>query len=289
MGPENLAPILDQAEPVKAVVASGEHENGVRFEQVTMLFAGTKRNLPTLAIDDFSLQVAPSEFLVIVGPSGCGKSTLLSMAGGLTAPSSGGVFLDQELICSPGPDKAIVFQNFSLFPWKSVIENIEFGLVLNGVPPAERQRRIDYYLPIIGLRGFENYFPRQLSGGMQQRVAIARSLVLRPRLLLMDEPFAALDAQNRTVMQEELVRLWMEYRPTVIFVTHSVEEAVFLADRIVVMTRRPGRIKEVIDVRMSTGVRHWRETPLDQVMRLGEFQDLRARVWDLIRDEIVIE
>jgi NitT/TauT family transport system ATP-binding protein len=273
---------------VNAALAGGEHERGVRFEQVGMLFPGTRRNLPTLAIEGFSLQVAPSEFLVIVGPSGCGKSTLLAMAGGLVAPSSGDVLLDQEPIRSPGPDKAIVFQNFSLFPWKSVIENIEFGLVLSGVPPDERQRRIDHYLPIIGLRGFENHFPRQLSGGMQQRVAIARSLVLRPRLLLMDEPFAALDAQNRTVMQEELVRLWMDYKPTVIFVTHSVEEAVFLADRVVVMTRRPGRIKEVIDVRLSIGAQHWRETPLDQVMRLDAFQDLRARVWNLIRGEIVI-
>lgn len=273
---------------MNAALAAGEQVNGVRFDAVGMVFAGTRSNPPTLAIEGFSLQVAPSEFLVIVGPSGCGKSTLLAMAGGLIAPTSGRVLLDREPIREPGPDKAVVFQNFSLFPWKSVIENIEFGLELSGVPPDERQRRIDHYLPIIGLRGFEHHLPRQLSGGMQQRVAIARALVLRPRLLLMDEPFAALDAQNRTVMQEELVRLWMEYKPTVIFVTHSVEEAVFLADRVVVMTRRPGRIKEVIDVRLSSGARHWRETPLDQVMRTGAFQDLRARVWNLIRDEIVI-
>ncbi len=273
---------------MNAALAAGEQVNGVRFDAVGMVFAGIRRNPATLAIEGFSLQVAPSEFLVIVGPSGCGKSTLLAMAGGLIAPTTGRVLLDEEPIREPGPDKAVVFQNFSLFPWKSVIENIEFGLVLSGVPAEERQRRIDHYLPIIGLRGFEHHLPRQLSGGMQQRVAIARALVLRPRLLLMDEPFAALDAQNRTVMQEELVRLWMEYKPTVIFVTHSVEEAVFLADRVVVMTRRPGRIKEVIDVNGSSGARHWRETPLDQVMRTEAFQDLRARVWNLIRDEIVI-
>ncbi|HYE34312.1 ABC transporter ATP-binding protein [Methylocaldum sp.] len=263
--------------------------NGVRYKDVSMRFAGHRNAQPTLAIDSFSLEIAASEFLVIVGPSGCGKSTLLAMGGGLASPTMGQVFLGGEAIRRPGPDKAIVFQNFSLFPWKTVVENIEFGLRLNGVPPAERRERLDYYLPIIGLKGFEQHYPRQLSGGMQQRVAIARVLVLRPRLLLMDEPFAALDAQNRTVMQEELVRVWSEHKPTVIFVTHSVEEAVFLADRIVVMTRRPGRTKAVIDVRETTGAAHWRTAPLDRVMRRNDFQDLRGRVWDLIRDEIVVE
>jgi NitT/TauT family transport system ATP-binding protein len=282
------APLAARAEVASSPIAANEPAGGVRFDRAAMRFAGTRRTAPTLAVDDFSLDVVASEFLVIVGPSGCGKSTILSMAAGLAAPTSGAVYLDRELVRGPGPDKAVVFQNFSLFPWKNVVENIDFGLRLNGVPPAERTRRIDYYLPIIGLQGFEHHYPRQLSGGMQQRVAIARSLVLRPRLLLMDEPFAALDAQNRTVMQEELVRVWSEYRPTVIFVTHSVEEAVFLADRIVVMTRRPGRIKQVIDVGASTGPVHWRATPLDQVLRRSEFQDLRAKVWELIRDEIVI-
>lgn len=270
-------------------IPSAAGGNGVRFENVSMSFTGNRGGRPTLAVDDFSLEVAENEFLVIVGPSGCGKSTLLAMAGGLTQPTTGGLFLGDEPIVNPGPDKAIVFQSFSLFPWMTVIDNIEFGMRLNGVSPFERRRRLDYYLPIIGLKGFEDHYPKQLSGGMQQRVAIARCLVLRPRLLLMDEPFAALDAQNRTVMQEELVRVWSAHRPTVIFVTHSVEEAVFLADRIVVMTRRPGRIKDVIDVRATTGAQHWRAAPLDQVMRRGDFQDLRGRVWDLIRDEIVIE
>lgn len=263
--------------------------NSVRYEDVSMLFPGNRGAPPTLAIDRFSLDVAESEFLVIVGPSGCGKSTILAMSGGLATPTTGKVFLGRELITQPGPNKAIVFQNFSLFPWKTVVDNIEFGLRLNHVAAEERRRRIDYYLPVIGLKGFEKHYPRQLSGGMQQRVAIARALVLQPRLLLMDEPFAALDAQNRTMMQEELVRVWSEHKPTVIFVTHSVEEAVFLADRIVVMTRRPGRIKEVIDVRETAGAQHWRARPLDQVMRRNDFQDLRARVWGLIRDEIVIE
>lgn len=262
--------------------------NGIRYEDVSVVFPGTRGAGPTVAVERFSFAVQEGEFLVIVGPSGCGKSTLLSITGGLTGPTSGRALLGNEPIRGPGPDKAIVFQNFSLFPWKTVIQNIEFGLCLNGVDAGERRRRIEYYIPIIGLKGFENHYPKQLSGGMQQRVAIARSLVMRPRVLLMDEPFAALDAQNRTVMQEELVRVWSEHKPTVIFITHSVEEAVFMADRIVVMTRRPGRIKEVIDVRETCGERHWRAQPLDQVMRRGDFQDLRGKVWNLIRDEIVV-
>jgi len=269
--------------------AAGAPQIGLRFEDISVRYRGHRGAADLLALDRISLAVGTGEFLVIVGPSGCGKSTLLAIAGGLDAPSTGRVLLDGAPVDRPGPDKAIVFQNFSLFPWKTVVENIAFGLQLNGVAADERRRRIEYYLPIIGLQGFERHYPRQLSGGMQQRVAIARSLVLRPRLLLMDEPFAALDAQSRTVMQEELVRVWSEHKPTVVFVTHSVEEAVFLADRIAVMTRRPGRIKELIDVRGAAGARHWRAEPLDQVMRRADFQDLRARVWDLIRDEIVLD
>ena len=252
-----------------------------------MIFPGHNRTKPTLAIDKFSLNVKAREFLVIVGPSGCGKSTILAMSAGLVKPTAGKVFLGQELVGRPGPDKAVVFQNLSLFPWKTVVGNIEFGLRLNGIEAAERCRRIDYYVPMMGLKGFEHHYPTQLSGGMQQRVAIARSLVLRPRLLLMDEPFAALDAQNRTLMQEELVRVWSEHKQTVIFVTHSVEEAVFLADRVVVMTRRPGRIKEVIDVGWIAGAKHWRATPFGEAMQRSDFQSLRHRVWELIRDEIV--
>jgi NitT/TauT family transport system ATP-binding protein len=269
--------------------ANDNESGGLRFDQVGVRFEATGRaRQSTLAIDSFTLDIAASEFLVIVGPSGCGKSTLLSIAAGLALPTWGQVRLDGSRISGPGPDKAVVFQSLSLFPWKTVVENIEFGLILNGVPPEERARRVDYYLPITGLKGFEDHYPRQLSGGMQQRVAIARCLVLRPRLLLMDEPFAALDAMNKAVMQEELVRVWSEQRPTVLFVTHSVEEAVYLADRIVVMTRRPGRIKQVIDVASVTGADHWRRMTLDEAQRRGDFQDLRATVWGLIRDEIVI-
>jgi NitT/TauT family transport system ATP-binding protein len=225
---------------------------------------------------------------VIVGPSGCGKSTLLHITSGLTSPTSGRVLLGGEPILEPGPDKAIVFQNFSLFPWKTVYENIDFGLRINGVPTEKRQSLIKDYIQLIGLNGFEKHFPRQLSGGMQQRVAIARSFVLQPRVLLMDEPFAALDAQNRQLMQEELVRIWQTQNPTVLFITHSVEEAVFLADRIIVMTRRPGRIKEVLRPieHMKDASVHWRSLPYDDVIRRQDFQDLRAHVWQQVKSEI---
>ncbi|WP_094184346.1 ABC transporter ATP-binding protein [Bradyrhizobium japonicum] len=265
--------------------------NNVQYRNVSMQFSGKVRGgiQETLAIDDISFRVDDGEFLVIVGPSGCGKSTLLHLTSGLLLPTCGNISLGDDRITGPGPDKAIVFQNFSLFPWKTVRENIEFGLRINGVDREQRERLLAYYIEICGLSGFENHYSRQLSGGMQQRVAIARSFVLRPRVLLMDEPFAALDAQNRTIMQEELVRIWLDQKPTVLFITHSVEEAVYLADRVVVMTRRPGRIKRIVDVRDAMGADHWRGKPLDVVMRRPDFQELRGQVWDLIRDEIVVQ
>ena len=260
--------------------------NDLRYDDVCMDFesaAGTIR-----ALDPFQFQVQPNEFIVIVGPSGCGKSTLLHITSGLTAPSSGQVLLGGQPIVEPGPDKAIVFQNFSLFPWKTVYENIDFGLRINGVAEATRKALIERYIKLIGLTGFERHYPRQLSGGMQQRVAIARSFVLEPRVLLMDEPFAALDAQNRQLMQEELVRIWQTQKPTVLFITHSVEEAVFLADRIIVMTRRPGRIKDVVTpIEHMDGLdQHWRSLPYESVMGRPDFQKLRAHVWNQVKSEI---
>lgn len=256
----------------------------VTYDGVTMTYGG--RAGEVTALSAFSLDVSEGEFLVIVGPSGCGKSTLLHITAGLLRPSSGAARLDGRDIAGPGPDKAMVFQNFSLFPWKTVWENIEFGPRINGHDRAQRQDIIRHYIQLMGLKGFEQHYPRQLSGGMQQRVAIARSFVMRPRVLLMDEPFAALDAMNRTIMQEELVRIWGEQRPTVLFITHSVEEAVYLADRIVVMSRRPGRMKALIDVRNTTGANHWRSEPLNEVMTRPQFQALRHEVWDLVRGEI---
>ena len=260
--------------------------NDLLYEDVCMDFESASGVIR--ALDPFSFYAQPNEFVVIVGPSGCGKSTLLHITSGLTSPTSGRVLLGGEPILEPGPDKAIVFQNFSLFPWKTVYENIDFGLRINGVTTEQRQTLIKDYIQLIGLNGFEKHFPRQLSGGMQQRVAIARSFVLHPRVLLMDEPFAALDAQNRQLMQEELVRIWQTQKPTVLFITHSVEEAVFLADRIIVMTRRPGRIKEVLRPieHMKDASVHWRSLPYDDVIRRQDFQDLRAHVWQQVKSEI---
>jgi NitT/TauT family transport system ATP-binding protein len=259
--------------------------NDLRYDNVSMEFSG--RAGLVRALDDFNFAIRENEFVVIVGPSGCGKSTLLHLTAGLNKATTGQILLGGDPIREPGPDKAIVFQNFSLFPWKSVYGNIDFGLRINGFPEAERRELIARYIRLIGLDGFENHYPRQLSGGMQQRVAIARSFVLRPRVLLMDEPFAALDAQNRQLMQEELVRIWLTQRPTVVFITHSVEEAVFLADRVIVMTRRPGRIKEVVTpAEVMSGKDHWRSQPYDDVIRQANFQDLRTRIWNLVKGEI---
>ena len=259
--------------------------NDLKYDNVSMRF-GPPGPASIVAIEDFSFHIRTGEFLVIVGPSGCGKSTLLSMTAALRMPSAGRILLGGQEIRVPGPDRAMVFQNFSLFPWKTVWQNIEFGLRLAGVEKKARACEIERIVSLIGLNGFEHHFPRQLSGGMQQRVALARSFVLKPRVLLMDEPFAALDAQNRTIMQEELVRIWTDQEPTVLFITHSVEEAVFLADRIIVMSKRPGRIKEVIDVNAAVGTEHWRTQTLDEVMGKPLFQELRHRVWKMIKAEL---
>ncbi len=261
---------------------AAEADNSIRYRGVAKRFAAASGE--TVALEGVHLEVDAREFVVIVGPSGCGKSTLLHMTAGLDFPSEGSVEVGGRPVRDTSPERAVVFQNFSLFPWLSVERNIGFGLRLQGLSEAQIASRVSAAVKVIGLAGFERHYPRMLSGGMQQRVAIARSLVMRPRVLLMDEPFAALDAQNRAIMQEELVRVWSEDKPTVLFITHSVEEAVYLADRIVVMTRRPGRIKETLTV--PNDPRHWREGSLDEAMAMPEFQRLRRRVWNLVRDEI---
>lgn len=256
------------------------------FEQLGVVFEG--RAGAVVALEDFSLEVSSNEFITLVGPSGCGKSTLLQVTSGLQAPTSGQAIVNGRRITGPSPDKAMVFQSFSLFPWKSVWQNIDFGLRINGMAKAERDELISYYIDVTGLKGFEHHYPRQLSGGMQQRVAIARALVMRPRVLLMDEPFAALDAMNRTLMQEELVRIWSEHKPTVLFITHSVEEAVYMADKVVVMTRRPGKLKTVIDIGAAVAGAHWRTRPIDEVLLDPTFQKIRHQVWEEVRAEIEV-
>ena len=239
-----------------------------------------------VALQDINLEVREREFVAIVGPSGCGKTTCMRMAAGLDHPTGGQVRVDGIVVTKPGPDRAVVFQQFALFPWKTVWDNIEFGLLSLGVDAAERKRRIEHYIALMGLNGYERAFPHQLSGGMQQRVAIARAYVLDPKVLLMDEPFGALDAQTRVVMQEELVRLARQHPRTVLFITHAVDEAVYLADRIVVMSRRPGTVREIIDVKTVREAASWDALPrIEDVMDLPTFVHLRTHVWKLLRDQ----
>src|SRR6202012_4249368 len=210
-----------------------------------------QRGRTVLALSDVSLDVRPREFLALLGPSGCGKSTLLYLVGGFLPTEAGRITVEGKKVAAPGPDRGIVFQHFALFPWKTVRGNILYGLERQGLPRAEREQRAQAFINLVGLRGFEDSYPSQLSGGMKQRAAIARTLAIDPHILLMDEPFGALDAQTRNLMQVELLRIWQQSRKTVLFVTHDVQEAVFLAERIAVMSARPGRIKEIVEARFD--------------------------------------
>ncbi len=201
-----------------------------------------------LALQDVSFEVPNNQFCAIFGHSGCGKTTLLNIAAGFEKPTTGSVWVDGEPVSAPGWKNTMIFQDYALFPWASVSENIAFGLEMKNLPSHKRLDATQYFISLVGLKGFEDKYPHQLSGGMRQRVAIARALAVRPQLLLMDEPFAALDAQNRSFMQDELVRIWQREPKTVMLVTHSIDEAIKLSDCIAVMTRRPGRVKEFIQV-----------------------------------------
>src|SRR5947199_3382586 len=201
-----------------------------------------------LALSDISLRIEDGAFVSVLGPSGCGKSTLLYIVGGFVAPTEGVTRVKGVPITGPGPDRGPVFQEFALFPWKSVLGNVMYGLRQQGVPRAEAEAQSRRLIEMVGLRGFEDFYPKEVSGGMKQRVAIARTLAYRPAVLLMDEPFGALDAHTRTRLQNDLLNIWERDRKTVLFVTHSVDEAVFLSDKVVVMTRSPGRIKQVVDI-----------------------------------------
>jgi NitT/TauT family transport system ATP-binding protein len=226
----------------------------------------------TTALADVSLEVGSGEFVTLVGPSGCGKSTLLNLVAGLIHPSAGEVLVNGKPVKGPGPDRGVIFQQYALFPWLTVRKNCEFGLRLQGVSRAERTARTDHYLEMVGLTDFADALPKELSGGMKQRCAIARAYVVQPSLLLMDEPFGALDALSRVTMQDELLRAWDQERKTVVFITHDVDEAVYLAGRVVVMSPRPGRIQQIVDVPLPY--------PRTEEMRLSqEFAEIRSRVW----------
>jgi NitT/TauT family transport system ATP-binding protein len=233
-----------------------------------------------IAVENVSLNVKAGEFLVIVGPSGCGKSTLLDLLAGLTTPTSGSISLNGKPITGPGLDRGIVFQQYALFPWLTALENIEFGLEAKGVAKDERLKTAEHFLKLVGLSDFQHHYPSELSGGMKQRVAIARSLAYNPDVLLMDEPFAALDAQTRETLQAELVRIWQQTGKTVVFITHSIDEAIYLGQRIAIMTSRPGRIKQIIDVPAELRSNH------EDVRSSREFGELRHEIWSLLREEV---
>jgi NitT/TauT family transport system ATP-binding protein len=242
------------------------------------------RGSTVVALKPCDLSIARGEFVTVVGPSGCGKSTLMMIAAGLDAPSAGEILVDGQPAGPAGPRRTVVFQRFALFPSETVAQNIAFGLRVAGVERGERERRVSEQLDFMALSRFRDAFPHELSGGMQQRVAIARALVVRPDILLMDEPFGALDAQTRTILQEEVSRLSRDMHYTVMFITHSVEEAVYLGDRVVVMTRGPGRIKREITLPRDA---EWRGLDIEEAGNHPEFMRIKREVWELIRTEIV--
>ncbi|MGX1760836.1 ABC transporter ATP-binding protein [Streptomyces lydicus] len=232
------------------------------------------------ALDGVDLRIEAGEFVVVVGPSGCGKSTLLDLLGGLARPTGGRILLDGKPVTGPGLDRGIVFQQYALLPWRTALGNVEFGLEATGVRRRERAARARDYLDLVGLSGFENRHPHELSGGMRQRVAIARSLAYDPDVLLMDEPFAALDAQTRESLQDELLRIWQRTGKTVVFITHGIEEAVYLGQRVPVMTSRPGRIKQVVPIGFDS------RTETDDLRSSPEFARYRHEIWTLLHDEV---
>jgi len=239
-------------------------------------FRDIARQEEVIALDGIDLAVADDEFLTVLGPSGCGKTTLLNIVASFESASGGEVLLDGEPVRKPGPDRGVVFQEYALFPWLTVQQNIEFGLRERRMPRLERRERVRRQIASVGLSGFEQRYPQELSGGMRQRVALARLLINNPKILLMDEPFAALDAQTRSMMQQELLGVWSAERRTVIFITHNIEEAVLLGDRVVVMTARPGRIKEIVAIELAR--------PRD--VTSTEFNEIRRRVTVLLEDEV---
>jgi NitT/TauT family transport system ATP-binding protein len=228
------------------------------------------------ALDGVNLELAENSFTCLLGPSGCGKSTLLNMIAGFIEPTAGRILVDGREVTHAGADRGVVFQEYALFPWRTAVENVEFGLMIRGLGHAERRATARRYLSLVGLAEHEGKYPNELSGGMKQRVAIARVLANQPSVLLMDEPFGSLDAQSREVMQEELLRIWEQDKKTVVFVTHSIPESIFLADCIVVMATRPGTIKEVVDVKLP----HPRDDSSP------EFVALERQIKRLVREEV---
>jgi ABC-type nitrate/sulfonate/bicarbonate transport system ATPase subunit len=250
------------------------------IRNVGKTFPGVQGGPPTQALQPVSLDVADNDFITVLGPSGCGKSTLLRLIAGLETPSTGDILLDGEPVTGPGADRGVVFQSYTLFPWLNVRQNICFGLREKGMPAKQQREISDRFIAQVGLRGFEEHFPKQLSGGMQQRVAIARALANDPKILLLDEPFGALDNQTRVLMQELLLGIWEQAQKTVLFVTHDIDEAIFMASRVVVFTARPGRIKTEV----TTDFPHPRPYT---IKTSPEFMAIKARLTEEIRAEAI--
>jgi NitT/TauT family transport system ATP-binding protein len=255
----------------------------IRFEQVTKTFtvrdSGQKdATRDFTAVKEIEFTVKEGEFITLVGPSGCGKSTLLDLLGGLTTPTSGRILIDGKRITGPGLDRGIVFQQYALFPWKTARGNIEFGLEAKGIPKHEWKEQADHFLSLVGLSNFGDRYPHELSGGMKQRVAIARSLAFNPDVLLMDEPFAALDAQTRESLQSELLRIWEKTKKTIIFITHGIDEAVYLGERVVVLTPGPGTVKEIVDIPLKSRLED------ADIRSHPDFGKLRHQVWSSLHE-----
>ncbi|GAC70392.1 ABC transporter ATP-binding protein [Gordonia soli] len=271
-----ISPTPTRTAPVTAAAASASSPPKLELRGVRKTFGSATDEF--VALDDVTISAPEGEFLVLVGPSGSGKSTLLDLVGGLTRPTSGEILLDGAPITGPGLDRGIVFQQYALLPWRTARGNIEFGLEAKGVGRKQRRVIADDYLSLVGLEGFGDRHPHELSGGMKQRVAIARSLAYDPEVLLMDEPFAALDAQTRESLQDELLRIWKATGKTILFITHGIDEAIYLGNRVAVLTERPGRIKEVVDVELD-------REGVDDLRSSEGFRDYRHRIWLSLRPE----
>lgn len=255
-------------------------EEKVSFDDVSKTYpsAGSAAG-STVAIKSLNIGIKKAEIVSILGPTGCGKSTAMNMIAGFEFPSSGQVLLDGKSILSPGPDRAVVFQQASLFPWLTVLENVVFGVKCRGMSPDLYLKRAEILLNAVKLKGFERHYPYQLSGGMQQRVQIARALISEPEVLLMDEPFGALDSQTRLMMQELVLELWVQYQPTIIFITHDVAEAIFVSDRILLMSSRPGKVKIAVSVDEA-------KPRGQEFLASAKFVDLQANLLTALRQEV---
>src|SRR6516225_7582277 len=248
-------------------------------QDIRLEYFQPRTNTRLLALDGVDLKIMDGEFVSIVGPSGCGKTTFLSVVDGLIAASAGRILVDGKAVTKPGPDRAVVFQDASLLPWRTVLGNVRYGLECLDVGGREAKERAAHFIEMVGLSGFEHHYPYELSGGMQQRVNLARALVVDPKILLMDEPFAALDAQTREVMQEELLQIWLRAKKTVLFITHQIDEAIYLSDRVTVFSSRPGKVKKIIEVNL--------ERPRKLGIKRGSrFHAIEDRIWSLIEEDV---